>query len=87
MTMQRFTEKSQEALVAAQRRAEDSHQARSMCFTCSPSWPSRKAASCRWSSAAQAPTPVLVANQVRRELERLPKAYGSVEVSLLTQPS
>ncbi len=81
MTMQRFTEKSQEALVAAQRLAEDSHHAEVDALHLLASLTEQQGGVFPLVIRSAGADSALVANQVRRELERLPKAYGSTEAA------
>ena len=81
MTMQRFTEKSQEALLAAQRLAEDSHHSEVDALHLLAVLAEQEGGVVPLVMRGAGADPVLVANQVRRELERLAKAYGLTEVS------
>ena len=81
MTMQRFTDKTQEALVAAQRLGEESHHSEIDALHLLAVLAEQEGGVVPLVIRSAGAEPALVANQVRRELERLPKAYGS-EVSM-----
>jgi ATP-dependent Clp protease ATP-binding subunit ClpB len=82
MSTQRLTEKSQEALIAAQRTAEDQHHAQVEALHLLGALVEQQEGVVPLVLRAANIDPAVVAGQVRRELERTPKAYGPVELSI-----
>jgi ATP-dependent Clp protease ATP-binding subunit ClpB len=82
MSMQKLTEKSQEALVAAQRTAEEQHHAQVDALHLLGALVEQQGGVVPLVLRASNIDPAVVAGQVRRELERTPKAYGPVELSI-----
>ena len=82
MTMQRFTEKSQEALIAAQRFAQDSHHSEVDVLHLLAVLVEQEGGVVPLVLRSAGADPALVANQVRRALEQLPKVYGSAEPAI-----
>jgi ATP-dependent Clp protease ATP-binding subunit ClpB len=80
--MQQLTEKSQEALIAAQRLAQESHHGEVDALHLLAVLVEQEGGVVPLVMRGAAADPALVANQVRRELDQLPKAYGPVEVSI-----
>jgi len=82
MSMQKFTEKSQEALVEAQRLAEDAHHASVDTLHLLVTLTRQEAGVVPLVLQAADVDPGVVLNRAQRELDRLPKAYGPVQVTM-----
>jgi ATP-dependent Clp protease ATP-binding subunit ClpB len=81
MATQKFTEKSQDALIDAQKLAEDAHHASVEALHLLVALAQQQGGVVPLVLQAAGAEPAVVLNQARQELDRLPKAYGSVQVA------
>ena len=80
MATQRFTEKSQEALLAAQRLAEDERHSQVEGLHLLVALAGQEGGVVPLVLRAAGVEPAVVLNRARQQLERLPKAYGPVQL-------